>query len=79
MSDGRCRDAQKAVHFEARAPHQGSVDVGLGQQVAGVFRFDAAAILDADRLRSLGIVATLDQFAKIEMSKAYTEKQDKDL
>ena len=34
----------EAPHVQARAAHQRAVDIGLGNQLADIVRFDAAAI-----------------------------------
>ena len=50
-------DAQELVGLQAGPADQRPVDVGLGEQLGGVVRLDAAAVLDADRLGNCGIVA----------------------
>ena len=46
----RCpHDRQERVRLQAGSAHERSVDIGLGEQIVGVGRCDASAILDHDR------------------------------
>src|SRR6202171_272885 len=49
-----CDNPGEVVHLERRAPDERAVDVRLTEQLGGVVRLDAPAVLDAHRLGGLG-------------------------